>query len=105
MDLPPGVVEESGELFRYVPKTAADGTEWQSRRPVALTVEEARRRRFDYYDEVLGWILEGYKLARDRQPADIVADSSMSMIPPEGQDVLAPVSESPTSEEGESSES
>lgn len=84
-NLPPGVVEENGRLFRYVEKVSADGKPWKSRRPVALTIVDARRYRFDYYHPTRGWILEGYKWEKDRTPEDIMADGSTSVPqePPE----------------------
>ena len=84
-DLPPGVVEENGKFYRMVPKVSAGGEPWESRRPVSLTIKEARERRFDYYHPQLGWILEGYKLERDRTPEDRMADTSQSIPaePPE----------------------
>ncbi len=83
--LPPGVVEENGQLVRYVEKVSASGEPWQSRRPVALTIEEARRRRWDWYHPKYGWALEGFKWQKDRTPEDRMADTSMSIPadPPE----------------------
>ncbi|KKM91621.1 hypothetical protein LCGC14_1226690 [marine sediment metagenome] len=84
-NLPQGVIEENGRLVRLVPKVAASGETWNSRRPVALTIEEARLRRYDYYHPELGWILEGYKLEKDRTPESRMADVSQSVLaePPE----------------------
>ncbi len=84
-NLPPGVIESNGQLCRMVPKVSASGEPWESRRPVALTIKEARERRYDYFHPELGWILEGYKLERDRKPEDIMADTSQSIPadPPE----------------------
>jgi len=79
-NLPPGVVEEDGELYRYVPKTSADGKEWHQRRLVTLNFKEARAKRADFYHQGLQtWILEGYKQEKDRAPADIMADASTSV--------------------------
>ena len=80
--LPPGVVEENGQLVRYVEKVSASGEPWQSRRPVALDIKEARKQRFDYFHSELGWILEGYKLEKDRTIEDKMADTS-SPVPAE----------------------
>ncbi|KKN06494.1 hypothetical protein LCGC14_1076670, partial [marine sediment metagenome] len=44
-NLPPGVIERNGQLYRMVPKVSASGEPWESRRPVALTLKEARERR------------------------------------------------------------
>ena len=84
-DLPPGVIEENGRLFRYVEKVSASGEPWKSRRPVALTIEDARKQRFDWYHPTHGWVLEGYKWEKDRSPEDRMADVSQSVPadPPE----------------------
>lgn len=80
--LPPGVKKENGQLVRYVARTSADDSEWKQRRNVALNLQEAKATRSDFYDPVLGWVLEGYKLERDRPTEDIVADASMSVAAP-----------------------
>ena len=84
-DLPPGVIEENGRLYRTVPKVSASGEPWESKRPVALTIKEARERRHDYYHPKYGWVLEGYKWEKDRSPEDRMADTSVSIPaePPE----------------------
>lgn len=73
---PEGVVERGGRLFREVTIVAADGSERVQVRPVARTLEEAKARRWDYYHPEGGWILEGYKWAKDRTPESIMADTS-----------------------------
>lgn len=107
MELPPGVTEENGSLFRTVKRTAADGAEWEQRRPVALTLAEAKERRFDYYHPQYGWILEGYKLARDRTPESIIGDESMGGAPlpseperPAWREQLASATRAPQESEG-----
>ena len=84
-NLPPGVIERNGQLYRMVPKVSASGEPWESRRPVALTIKEARERRHDYWHPKYGWVLEGYKWEKDRPPEDIMADTSQSIPsePPE----------------------
>lgn len=84
-NLPPGVTEENGQLVRYVEKISASGDPWKSRRPVALTIKEARANRWDWYHPQRGWVLEGYKWEKDRTPEDIMADVSTSIPaePPE----------------------
>ena len=78
--LPPGVVElESGKLVRRVERLASDGSTWMQERPVALDLEEARAGRMDYYHPELGWILEGYKLEKDRTVESRLADTSTSI--------------------------
>ena len=94
-DLPPGVVEENGRLFRYVEKVSATGEPWESRRPVALTAEDARKQRFDYFHPRYGWLLEGYKWEKDRTPEDIMADTSTS-IPAEPPEVTVTPSSKPS---------
>lgn len=80
--LPSGVKRENGQLVRYVTRTSADGTEWKQRRPVSLTLADAKVTRSDFYDPELGWILGGYKLARDRPTEDIIANGSQSVAAP-----------------------
>lgn len=74
--LPPGVVRKGSRLVRTIPRTAADGSEWTEERPVALTLGEAKEKRFDYLHPELGWIRQGYKLERDRSAEAIMADIS-----------------------------
>ncbi len=99
-ELPPGVYEKGGRLFRDVEVTspvgepAKDGEQkfeaWTKQRPVALTQREARMRHWDWYHPVYGWVLEGYKLERDREGADIMADGSQTVVAtPERQEQLA----------------
>lgn len=83
VNLPPGVVEEQGQLVRYVPRTSLDGTEWQQRRVVTLNFAEAKAKRLDFYHEGLQtWILEGIKKEKDTPPADIMADTSVPVTTP-----------------------
>lgn len=79
--LPPGVERVPGGYTRKVVKRAS-GQERTQVRPVALTREEAREKRMDYYDPVLGWLLDGYKLEKDRLPQDIMADGSSAVPDP-----------------------
>ena len=72
----PEVYEEHGQLFRNVQRTAADGETWTQKRPVARTLDDAKRYRQDWFHPEIGWILEGYKLEKDRDAADIFADGS-----------------------------
>ena len=81
-ELPPGVTEENGQLIRYVTRTSGDGELWQQRRVVATTIEEARLHRHDFYHPELGWILEGFKLEKDRPADDIMADGTQSVPAP-----------------------
>lgn len=46
--------------------------EWVEERPVAKSLEEARAKRIDYYSQEYGWIIEGYKLQRDRDTQSIL---------------------------------
>jgi hypothetical protein len=82
-ELPPGVVEEYGQLYRYVTRTSAEGEEWQQRKRVARTLAEAKATRSDFYHQELGWIIEGYKLERDRPTESVLADASVPVAAPE----------------------
>lgn len=75
-DLPPGVErDETGRLF-WIREYTVDGDKRKQTRYVSLDKDEARAKRLDYWDPQLGWILEGYKLARDRSVESIMADGS-----------------------------
>lgn len=76
MELPPGVFEEGGNLYREREVKAEDGEVRMQRRRVSLDAEEARINRMDYFHHQLGWVLEGYKLEKNRTPEDIMADGS-----------------------------
>lgn len=76
--LPPGVERHPTKgLVRYVLRTSEDGSTYRQLREVALTLEEARERKVDYYLPQSGWILNGYKRATDRTPQDRLADGSV----------------------------
>lgn len=79
---PEETYEVNGQLYRDVVLTAGDGSEHTQRRPVADSLEEAKRLRWDYYHPQYGWIIEGYKLAKDRDVADVMADASIGGSPP-----------------------
>ena len=94
MGLPPGCIEtEDGRLIRRIPQVSADGTEWLQERRVALTLDEAKAKRWDWYHPQLGWVHEGYKLEVDRTPQSIMADNSVSIMaePPEDETLNAPI--------------
>lgn len=77
--LPPGVERDPIKgLVRRIRRVSEDGSTWTQFRPVALTLEEAKKDRKDYYDSRFGWILNGYKLERDRTPQDIMADGTLA---------------------------
>ncbi len=89
-ELPEGVYEENGRFYRDVPRTSQDGSERTQKRPVALTQAESKARHWDWYHPQFGWVLEGYKLARDRSVNDILADTSEVVVAtPERQEALA----------------
>ncbi|KKL75583.1 hypothetical protein LCGC14_2053410 [marine sediment metagenome] len=89
-ELPEGVYEKGGQLYRDVARTSPDGEECVQHRLVALTFGEAKLKHFDYFHPKFGWILEGYKLAKDRDVDDILADASEVVIAtPEQQEQLA----------------
>ena len=75
-ELSPEVYERNGQLFRKVKKSSADGGEWEQERPVARTLDEAKALRQDFFHPIVGWVLSGYKLEKDRDTADIMADGS-----------------------------
>lgn len=75
--LPPGVEKHPTlGLIHRIHRTAEDGSTYDQLRPVALTIEEAKERKVDYYHPRFGWLLNGYKLATNRKPQDILADDS-----------------------------
>lgn len=74
---PPGVERlPDGQLVRRVQKPVHGGEYREQIRPVATTLKEAQVKHYDWYHPRLGWVREGYKLERDRQPQDIMADGS-----------------------------
>ncbi len=79
-DLPPGVYEENGQLFRDVVRKSADDKEWTQHRSVALTLAEAKVQHWDWFHPKFGWILDGYKLEKDRDLEDILADGSEVIV-------------------------
>ncbi len=89
-ELPEGVYEKNGQLYRDVARTSPDGEEYVQHRLVALTFGEAKLKHFDWLHPKFGWILEGYKLAKDRDVNDILTDASEVVIAtPEQQEQLA----------------
>lgn len=67
-----------------VPEAIGAAKVWQWR-PLAATLEEAREKRWDFYHPRLGLIWNGFKLARDRTPQDIMADGSIGGLVPPGE--------------------
>ena len=47
---------------------------------MALTPTEAKTQHWDWFHQQFGWILEGYKLEKDRGLEDILADGSEVVI-------------------------
>ncbi|KKN16984.1 hypothetical protein LCGC14_0970380 [marine sediment metagenome] len=89
-ELPPDVYEKNGQLYRDVEQTSAEGEPWIKHRPVALTLHEAKMKHWDWYHPQFGWVNEGYKLAKDRDGEDIMADGSQTVVAtPEQQEQLA----------------
>ena len=69
--LPPDTRMRNGQLVRSL-TTTIDGKEVRIRRPVALTLDEARKHQADFWDGELlsdgkpkGWIRGGVKLERE----------------------------------------
>jgi hypothetical protein len=81
--LPPGAERVDGVLVRRVEMSSMGGGTWEKLRPVALTLEEARAKKQDYYHPELGWIREGWKLEKDRDTTSIMEDGSSAMPMPE----------------------
>ncbi len=79
-DLPPGVYEENGQLYRDDTRLSAEGEDWTQHRLVALTFSEAKLKHWDWYHPKFGWLLEGYKLAKDRDLEDIMSDGSEVVV-------------------------
>ncbi len=79
VELPPGCEIRDGRLVRAITINPDSDQSWEQLRPVAETLEEARRTRTDYYDRELGWIRGGFKLERDRSTESIMADKSISI--------------------------
>jgi hypothetical protein len=76
--LPPGVKRVRGVgLVREIPATN-NGRPYVRRKPVSLDLEEARKKRMDYFHPEFGWLIDGFKLERDRNVEDIMADRSVS---------------------------
>jgi len=84
-EYPPEAVKNGmGKLFRPVPRESAAGDMRVEYRPIIFTgrSEEAleadkavaREKRLDIYDPEYGWIVEGYKLAKDRDVMSIMAE-------------------------------
>lgn len=99
-ELPPGVYEKNGQLYRDVERQSPVGDPnkdgdrefetWTKHRPVALSLAEAKAKHWDWYHPVHGWVLEGYKLEKDRDARDILADGSQTVVAtPERQEELA----------------
>ena len=77
--LPPGVERlPDGQLIRRLEKPVTGGTSREQIRYVASSLEEARKKHWDFYHPVVGWIREGYKLEKDRPPQDIMNDGSLA---------------------------
>ncbi len=79
-DLPPDVYEKDGRLWRDVDRISPEGDSWVKHRPVALTLQEAKIKHWDWFHPIHGWVLEGYKLEKDRDAADILADGSQTVV-------------------------
>ncbi len=93
-ELPDGVYEENGLFYRNVTRTSPGGKgkkdqEWTRKRLVALTLAEAKKRHWDWFHPIYGWVLEGYKLEKDRDSSDILADESQTVVATPEQQELA----------------
>lgn len=54
-------------------------------RRIALSLDEAREKRIDFFHPTLGLIWNGHKLAKDRTPEDIMRDTSIGGMVPRGE--------------------
>lgn len=61
--LPPGVRREQGRGLIRIIDMGNGRTRW---RPVSLSQEEAQKKRMDYFHPEFGWLVDGFKLERDR---------------------------------------
>lgn len=81
--LPPGAERlPNGQVVRRLEKPVSGGGSREVIRPVASTLAEAREKHWDFYHPVVGWVREGYKLEKDREPQDIMADGSSAVPDP-----------------------
>ena len=71
------LVSRTGEALGMAPEL-----KW---RRLALSLDEARVNRIDFYHPTLGLIWNGFKLARDRTPDDIMRDTSIGGAVPRGE--------------------
>lgn len=76
---------DDGKLYHEMNKVTEGGTVIVVRRPLAQSLEEARDKRWDFYHPTLGWIWEGYKLARDRGVQSIIRDNTLGGMTPPGE--------------------
>lgn len=83
MDLPPGAVMRGGRIVRVKEIPTPDGKVRTQVRPVSLDPREAKEKRMDYYHPELGWVLEGYKLEKDRPEQSIMDDDSQALGAPD----------------------
>lgn len=67
---------DDGLAYHRIGRTTEGGTKYIQTRRLALSLEEARDKRLDFIHPTLGLIWDGYKLARDRGVADIIADNT-----------------------------
>lgn len=78
--LPPDAyVAENGNLYREVKKEVGEGVNMRvvtERRKVSLDIAEARLRRMDFYHHKYGWLIDGFKHTRNRDPQEIMNDGS-----------------------------
>ena len=75
--LPPDCEVINGKVIRLWKRRNWNGPNGEmqvtiTRRPVALTMDEARINRTDYYDPIRGWLLEGWKW--QSEPIDMGLD-------------------------------
>lgn len=98
IQLPPGCRVIDGIVYRRVTKTE-DGQERFVRRPVALSLDEARKTNADYYHPKLGWIRGGKKMEREHPLVEQAiidaetADDWPDAWPEDGEPVVVDVSE------------
>lgn len=65
MNLPPDCEVRGGKVVRLYNRMTMGGSYQLDIRPVAMTIDESREKRMDYYDPERGWLLEGWKWQSD----------------------------------------
>lgn len=73
---------DDGKLYHTVERMTEGGTSVKETRRLASSIEEARDNRIDFFHPTYGLIWEGFKLASDRRPQEILNDGSTGGLVP-----------------------